>query len=535
MPPAPSEFHITTASDQSVDLSWRSAGGTTAGYQLAYIPGTTPPTDCETGTVLTVGPGSIRSLHVTGLNPGTRYAGRLCARNTNSTLSSGVTLSFGTTGYCSAYSSATHYSEIGGDGSPENPFLICTRAQFASIRSDCNSSRFTACEDSFLLMDNIDFGGETLNPIGNCCSAKGSYLGQFDGGSYAVSNYVVSGQWAGFFKYIGLTGRVKNLRIVNVTASGQNAAALAGRSDGTISDVVVQGLTSLPTNSEAGGLVSSNYGTISRVTVTGLDMRATGSATRLGGLIARNYGTLIDSSIEGAFTATTNAGQESGTVVGSNDSSGVIHHVRSAVSSIHDGGPNTFGGFAGTNAGTITLSRYEGTISILGPWKQSVGGFVGQNRGQVERCSASGALKGGSSQGGMQLGGFVGLNSGNGEIRDSYTRMTVASGQYGSAGGFAGTNQGTLTSAYSTGTATVASGTAGGFFGSSTHGTVSACFWDQTSSALSTATPNGVATGVTAMTTSEMQNASNFETMGWDFETTWELAPGSYPTLIGAP
>lgn len=91
-PPNPTGFNASAASTTSIDLSWVSGGGTTAGYRIAYAAGAAAPASCDpvsipensiTGTTHTA----------TGLSAGTQYSFRLCAINANATpdVSSGVT------------------------------------------------------------------------------------------------------------------------------------------------------------------------------------------------------------------------------------------------------------------------------------------------------------------------------------------------------------------------------------------------------------------------------------------------------------
>ncbi len=109
-PPDVSSFTNYIQGTTYLGFSWITGGGTTAAYQLAYLPGTTPPASCNTGTI--IGPSSMQvnatSYTVSGLTAGTTYAFLLCALNSDqsgmspgqslivTTTSSGVTFAPGT-------------------------------------------------------------------------------------------------------------------------------------------------------------------------------------------------------------------------------------------------------------------------------------------------------------------------------------------------------------------------------------------------------------------------------------------------------
>jgi hypothetical protein len=92
--PEPTGLTAVGASATSMLLSWTSGGAGTNQYKIAYQPGAMAPANCSTG--IQVAPstvGSATTYTVTGLTAGTQYAFRVCATNTNSDLTAGITSS----------------------------------------------------------------------------------------------------------------------------------------------------------------------------------------------------------------------------------------------------------------------------------------------------------------------------------------------------------------------------------------------------------------------------------------------------------
>jgi hypothetical protein len=154
----------------------------------------------------------------------------------------------------------------------------------------------------------------------------------------------------------------------------------------------------------------------------------------------------------------------------------------------------------------------------------SAGGLVGSNDGSISTSFSTGTVNGGSN-----VGGLVGWNS-HGNISDSYSTGTVTGGSY--VGGLVGRSGyvypyavGTITRSYSTGSVS-GSSPVGGLVGIQHPGSsTTSSYWDtQTSGQASSA-------GGTGKTTAEMKTQSTF--IGWDFTGTWGMVAGSYPYLQG--
>jgi hypothetical protein len=213
------------------------------------------------------------------------------------------------------------------------------------------------------------------------------------------------------------------------------------------------------------------------------------------------------------------------------------------------------GGLVGWNEGSIAQSLSTGMVN----GDYSVGGLVGENRhgGSIITSYSTGSVNGDRSVGGLVgdnfgsitasyststvtghfsvVGGLVGFNSG-GSITASYSTGTVTGSLR--VGGLVGSHSyGSITMSYSTGAVIGrgdGTGDVGGLVGWIDNGNITTSFWDMQTSGRTTS-----ASGI-GKTTAEMQTASTFLDIGWDFidETTngtediwWILEGQSYPRL----
>ena len=281
--------------------------------------------------------------------------------------------------------------------------------------------------------------GAGFVPIGTNLAFNGIFDGQYvNGVGPAISNLTIAPTDSNA-NNIGLFalnfGTIQNLHLTNVSVtanpnvglSGQSVGALAGQNYGTISNVAVDGTSSINGGTIAGiiagGLVGQNGQTITQsragVSVTlgnGLTCTQTGCDSGVndgGGLVGLNYGSIDHSSASGYVS----------------------------------GGANNFlGGLAGWNAGggssvvSITSSFATGNVASSGPGG-AIGGLVGQNwLGSVTNSYATGAVNSGSgsSTSYSSVGGLVGFNAGN--VNQSYATGPVTAGSNSTAGGLVGGN-----------------------------------------------------------------------------------------------
>lgn len=102
-------------------------------------------------------------------------------------------------------------AKIKGLGNAKSPYLISNAAQLKTFTDSINAGEDKYTESFVALTCDIDFNGETIQPIGG---AKTYFMGTFDGRGHVVSNFnlEVEEGVAGFFGYIA-TATVKNLTI----------------------------------------------------------------------------------------------------------------------------------------------------------------------------------------------------------------------------------------------------------------------------------------------------------------------------------
>lgn len=88
-PPNPTGLVLQPDNSQQISLSWVSGGGTTTGFKIAYLEGTTAPQTCSAGTTADVG--NVSAAVISGFKHYAKISVRVCAYNLAGTLSSGIT------------------------------------------------------------------------------------------------------------------------------------------------------------------------------------------------------------------------------------------------------------------------------------------------------------------------------------------------------------------------------------------------------------------------------------------------------------
>jgi len=267
------------------------------------------------------------------------------------------------------------------------------------------------------------------------------------------------------------------------------------------------------------GVFDGNHHTISNFSFASRDALSLGIFGYVSGPGARisNLG-LIDPNIEA------NDGFRIGSLVG-HLSEGTITNC--FVKGGRVAGDITVGGLIGYNDGTITNCYSNNMVNGSG----SIGGLVGYNSYAVTACYSASMVSGSEC-----VGGLVGSN--NGTIASNYSTGTVSGWKY--VGGLVGTNwyseysfrTGTITTSYSTG-AVSGNEFVGGLVGDN-DANITSSFWDMETSGQATSD------GGTGKTTDEMQTATTFLEVGWDFvdeiendtEDIWWILEGQdYPRL----
>jgi hypothetical protein len=432
----------------------------------------------------------------------------------------------------------------GGNGAPNDPFLIDTAEQFVSL-----AYRPADFDKSFALAADLDFSGVDSNDVLPIGLEPLAFSGQFDGRSHSLSNLAIlrpGDQCVGVFGLVGPSnvyprGETIYYDINNNDDYGWGYGTHGSRTDYTppttasirnlhLRDVTVVG------REYVGGLIGLGQVAVEGCSVNG---EVTGLSV-VGGLLGRSMrGALsrcsVDARVTGEFAA--------GGLVGSSwPGSGLAIEdglVRGSVTGqLHTGG--LIGFSQGPKEGD-SISRCSAACQVQG--RYVTGGCFGLAIGaNIAQCSARGAVTGES-----WMGGFAGQIPYT-AISDSYCVSDV-SGQRG-VGGFVGwTREESIVRCYAACTVSASdvdpnSPLVGGFVG---HGgspsphlvdtcVVEAehCFWDVELSGPVTAVGNcSVSTPfIQGLTTAQMQTASPFVAAGWDFEKIWTICEGrDYPRL----
>jgi hypothetical protein len=226
---------------------------------------------------------------------------------------------------------------------------------------------------------------------------------------------------------------------------------------------------------------------------------------------------------------------ENAKITGAHSISGLIGENKGSVSNCSvtgdiSGQTNStkIGGLTGSNYGSINFCYSSCNVSSSNN-SYELGGLAGNNQGSISNCYSLGNVNATNSE---YLGGLVGENH-NGYIDNSYARGGVGGDNSQGMGGLVGNIfSGNINHCYSTGRVTGTDSTIGGLSGFNVGGTVTASFWDITTSGqASSADGNG-------MPTASMKMQSTYTDAGWDFIN--ETSNGTYdywkmPFLDGYP
>ncbi|MEN8511901.1 GLUG motif-containing protein [Burkholderia sp. RS02] len=313
-----------------------------------------------------------------------------------------------------------------------------------------------------------------------------SFAGVFDGLGNTISNLTIASSDA----YSGLFGRntgtlanlnLKSLRVSAASGVGPVAiGGLVGENAGKISNVTATGMqvsAGASRNNALGGMVGINSGEISRTSYSG-SVTGNSMSDAVGGLVGENRldqlaGIVSDSESNATVSGGASNRASIGGLVGVNRGGEILRSTSRGTTSGTTSGYN----LAGVNVGGLVGANLLGKIvdgsalgRVTGGSSGTAGGFVGSNTGTITGSSASGVVDGRYAQ---AIGGFVGLNQGN--VADSKALGTVSSSSTGSTGGFVGINLGDnafIDMAEAHGAVTGGQGANGGFVGSHLGGRI---------------------------------------------------------------
>jgi len=454
-----------------------------------------------------------------------------------------------------------------GAGTEDDSYLIYTAEQLNVIGLfPCDWDKH------FKLMTDIDmsdYSEKMYNIIG---TGLIPFTGTFDGNNHTILNFNYTSNnrnFLGLFGFVDtLDAQIRNLGLIdpnvdagnrqyrqyytggivgylnsgiltncyaeNVNMSGYwDIGGLVGVNQGSVVDCYSSG--NVNGNHSIGILIGHNFrGSVKNCHSNG---SATGGTT-IGGLIGSNSGNITDS-----YSSCNISGEDNvGGLVGSNGGTIINCYSTGQIE-----GWEHIGGLAGSNF-TGTIENSYSTVNVSG--KIWTGGLTGGNyEGTIISCCSKGNVHGGS-----HTGGLVGLSYQDASITNCYSSGDVYG--HSNVGGLVGSNviesvemdkyvSSKIANCYSISKVT-GSKNVGALVGDNSKGEVTSSFWDIETSGQSNMC--GIEDSWTigcddsfGKTTFEMQAASMFLNVGWDFidETEngteniwWILEDRTYPRLM---
>ncbi|MFA6037774.1 MAG: GLUG motif-containing protein [Legionellales bacterium] len=326
--------------------------------------------------------------------------------------------------------SALSFAFSGGTGTQDDPYQISSCSELQSINGSLSSS--------FILVNDLDCNGfdsgdgKGFMPLG---SANYHFHGTLDGNNYTVFNLKINRpdlNNAGLIGYLGLTGTIKNISVVNgsVTGAGYSGGIVGyaqgngNSSNGVITNLFYQG--EVKGGGYLGGVIGYAY--TRSVSHSSAIVNVTSSSNLVGGFAGYLSGAeIIDNHVVCTVVTTSSQGTSIGGFAG-----------------VHNGGPNQrfdqnfadcevkgnvhVGGLIGTaQSSNITNSYALGQVTGI----ENVGGLIGHSSGGSNKVDNS--FSAAKVSGTVYVGGLIGRTY-EGQFTDSYWDKE-RSGQSFSAGG----------------------------------------------------------------------------------------------------
>lgn len=291
-----------------------------------------------------------------------------------------------------------------GDGSAYLPYQLANVENLKWLVEENNYNALQFRNKKIIQTNDIDCRYiQGYEPIG---TLEQQFIGEYDGKGFAIRYLNVEADHAGIFAYVGINGKVLNLKseygkILGVARAG----GIVANNYGTVMNCTNEGYVKA---SIAGGIVGEN--TDSRVILNSKNKgEIVGSDA--GGIVGWNWSGLVNSCVnEGDVLATNLGGGIASMNAGSILNSENIGNVR--------GG--TIGGIAGENIKTINASSNKGTVAS----QKYGGGLVGQNSGQILHSYSIGKIIYTVDVQSKFVGGLVGRMN-DGSIMSSYTTTFI--------------------------------------------------------------------------------------------------------------
>lgn len=141
-----------------------------------------------------------------------------------------------------------------GDGTPENPYQVCSPLQLDNVRNNLSAS--------YVQTADIDMSGRDFEPIGDGFSR---FLGTYHGWNLTISHLTIdkTSDVGGLFGWTGGTGELHFINLVSASISANTiVGGLIGYNEGLIEDCIVEAV--IAGADRVGGFVGVNHGTIRR-------------------------------------------------------------------------------------------------------------------------------------------------------------------------------------------------------------------------------------------------------------------------------
>ena len=286
----------------------------------------------------------------------------------------------------------------GGSGTEDDPFTIHNRVgmenlSMLSARGYSFSGVYFALDGDFS-MESVVIGAQ-YSTIG---SEENPFAGVFDGRGHTISGYSLSdsGNRVGLFRVV--TGTIKNLNLSgSVSATGSAAVGgIVGKNCGTLRNCTFSGTVSGTANDTyAGGIAGHNEGKIYYCT----------NYAQVDNLCGKYTGGVAGQSMFGTVKNCSNEGE----VIGKNSVGGIVGYTKRVISGCSNTGEITgkthVGGIAGELGSDISDCKNSGKLFGV----TNLGGIVGTvYAGDIDHCTNSGELDGGTGDTFSNWGGIVG-------------------------------------------------------------------------------------------------------------------------------
>ena len=313
---------------------------------------------------------------------------------------------------------------LSGSGTQEDPYLIKTAADLASVHDDLSAH--------YALDADIDLFGRIFEPIGN--GAEGAFTGSLDGRGHTIRGLELDLQdskYVGLFGY--LEGSVSNLKLSEVNiVGGRYVGAVAGNIGlgGSVTDcsVLSGSVTSYESAVSAyvGGITGLCEGTLnkcSNAAAVAKTSRNDSAYDYVGGLAGSVTDALelIGSSNSGAVSGT-NSSACIGGLIGSTAKK-VRMQECSNTGEVRYG--SYIGGLIGSASGTVELHGCSNTGMIAGfaSYSRNAAGLIGETvtDARFQNCSNAGEVING-----MRSGGLVGYAADTVEMRSCSNAGRIA-------------------------------------------------------------------------------------------------------------